>query len=209
MTPTQVEFTSYVDKGGYKIAPAKRPPRQSGQSEGDWFLDTPLSDWAEARIVGLGGGRKPLRVSEYPWLFTSFANVKTLEELFNFITQYGPLTKKDEIPQLIDVAEQMRDALASNRPPLWPIADLKARLVMNKAEKTISITHSPSRLLDALWLQLGQALSGGAQVRKCKHCGDWFPVGGKSGRRLVAEFCKDEHRIAFNSLERTRKKRSR
>ena len=53
MTPTKVEFTSYVDRKGYKIVPPKRPPRKPGQTEFDWILGLRLDEASGARIVGL------------------------------------------------------------------------------------------------------------------------------------------------------------
>jgi hypothetical protein len=209
MTPTRVEFMSSVDKAGYRITPPKRPPRQPGQSEADWVLDSRRGDWEEARIVGLRGARKRLRVADYPMLFSKFAQVRTPEELLNFVAEFGLLTARNEIPQLLDAAKEMRAALKSRRFPTWQTADLQARVLNDRAKGTVSIKYSPTRLIDALWLQLAQALSGGAQIRECKHCGEWFPVGGKDGRRIVSQFCKDDHRIEYNSLERTRRKRSR
>jgi hypothetical protein len=209
MTPTRFEFTSYVDRDGYKIVPAKRPPHQPGQTQADRILNSSRASWAEERIVGLGGDKRKLPLGQYPTAYSEFANVRTREELLSFITKYGSLTKKDEIPQLLHTAKEMKECLRSKKLPLRSIADLKASASIDKAKGGITIKVRPTRLLDALWLQLGGELSGGAEFRQCKHCGNWFPVGGKSGRRLVARFCSDKHRIEFNSLERTRKKRSR
>jgi hypothetical protein len=208
MTATRVHFTSYVDTKGYKIVPAKRPPRQPGQSEAARVLSSTSRNWAEARIVGIGGEPRAVQLSNYPLLFSKFANVKTPEELLKFITEYGLLTgrKGDEIPPLLDEATFMKEGFKSRGRslPAWTMANLSASLLRDKTKGTVSVKISPVRLLDALWLQLGQALSEGAEWRQCKHCGDWFPVGGNSGRRLVARFCSDEHRIKFNSLERSR-----
>jgi hypothetical protein len=49
---------------------------------------------------------------------------------------------------------------------------MRATIVSRKG--SVSIKYRPATLLDALWLQLGQALSGGDQIRQCKQCGDWF-----------------------------------
>jgi hypothetical protein len=212
MTAIRVDFTSHVDKKGYKIVPAKRPPRQPGQTEADWVLGARSGvDWIEARIVGLGGERKAVRLANYPMLFTQFAGIRTAEELLKFVTVYGPLTpagaaggKGDEIPPLLDAAAKMQSCFGRRKPPMWPIANLRAWLSNDKTKGTIYVKMGPTRLLDALWLQLGQSLAGGAEWRQCKRCGDWFPVGGKSGRRLVARFCSNEHRIEFNSLKRSR-----
>ena len=212
MTATHVEFTSQVDKKGYRIIPAKQPPRQPGQKEADWILNSYSRDWAEARIVGLGGQLRPIRLIQYAMLFNEFANVKTPEDLLKFVTTYGPLTpdgragrEGDDIPPLLDEARSMKECFKRQRAKQLPVMpELKAWLSTDKVKGTVSLKISPVRLLDALWLQLGQALSEGAQWRQCEHCGDWFPVGGKSGRRLVARFCSDQHRIDFNSLERSR-----
>jgi hypothetical protein len=205
MTPTQVEFTSRIDKWGYKIVDAKRPPRKGGQTEREWLLDTPFSD---ARIIGLGGGKRLLHLANnHPFLFSKFAKATTETELLSFITEYGPLTKENEILQLIDEAKRMKACLRENRYSDFVIADMRATIASRKG--SVSIKYRPATLLDALWLQLGQALSGGDQIKQCKQCGDWFPVGKSAGKRIVARFCADKCRIEYNSLERTRKKRSR
>jgi hypothetical protein len=211
MTATRVHFTSYVDTKGYKIVPARRPPRQAGQSEADWALNSTPRDWAEARIVGEGGAARAVRLSNYPLLYSAFANVKTPEELLKFITEYGPLTyarigrgKGDEIPPLLDEAASMRRCIKSRGRKFPLTANIKASLSTDKTKGTVSVKVSPVRLLDALWLQLGQALAEGTEWRECQHCHEWFPVGGNSGKRLVSKFCTEEHRIKFNSLERSR-----
>jgi hypothetical protein len=63
----------------------------------------------------------------------------------------------------------------------------------------------PSSLRDALWLQFGQAVTRGDQLRACLRCGDWFEAGVGTGRRADAKFCCDEHRKAFNSLKRSKR----
>ena len=137
-------------------------------------------------------------------LFGKFAALKTLEDLVSFVTQYGPLTpagnaggRGDEVPQILDQAASMTACFNSRKLPAWPRADLKARLSTDKGKGTVSVKIAPAKLIDALWLQLGQSLAGGARWRQCDYCGDPFPVGGRSGRRLVARFCSNEHRIRF------------
>jgi hypothetical protein len=208
----QVEYTSYVDRKGYKIVPFKpalKPGTSILRSTGQSILDIPMRDIRPARIVRCGGERRALRLREYPMAYGEFANVKSHEELLEFITKYGSLTNGNEIGMLLDAAKGMKACLRSRKLPTWSIADLKASFSTDKVSGNATIKYSPATLLDALWLQVGQVISGGTEVRQCQHCGDWFSVGGEKGRRLVARFCKDEHRIAFNSLERTRKKRSR
>jgi hypothetical protein len=40
---------------------------------------------------------------------------------------------------------------------------------------------------------------------QCRHCGTTFPTGPRSGRRLDAVFCCDQHRSRYNSLKRSPK----
>ena len=61
----------------------------------------------------------------------------------------------------------------------------------------------PPSLLDAIWLQFGQAVTGDADLRFCAQCGNPFEAGGRSGRRADAKFCSDECRINYNSLKRS------
>jgi hypothetical protein len=169
-------------------------------------LDIPVRDVEPERIVGCGGGHISKRLSQYPMLFTQFAKARSDVELLAFITEYGSLTKRNEIPKLLDAAKEMRAWMSRKKSPLWSVANLQASLVRDKASGTAVISYSPTTLLDALWLQLAQALSGGAEFRQCEQCNIQFPVGGK-GRRLVARFCSDKCRIDFNSLQRGRRER--
>jgi hypothetical protein len=132
--------------------------------------------------------------------------VRSYDQLLAFVAEYGSLTKKNEIPKLLNAAKEMRTWLWRDKSPLRCVADLKASLMRDRASGTAVISLSPTTLLDALWLQLAQALSGGTQFRRCEKCNIPFSVGGK-GRRLVARFCSDKCRIDFNSLQRSRKDR--
>ena len=198
MMLTRIEFRMDVDKKGYRCV-ATTPKLGRGQS----YLDVPTRHLQPERIVGRGGGRIAKRLSEYPTLYTEFANVRGDVQLLAFITEYGSLTSKNEIPKLLEAAEDMRDWLSREKSPLRSVTDLKASLIRDRSSGNAVITYSPTTLLDALWLQLAQALSGGTQFRRCEKCNIRFPVGGK-GRRLVARFCSDQCRIEFNSLKRSR-----
>jgi hypothetical protein len=61
-------------------------------------------------------------------------------------------------------------------------------------------------LMDGLWLQLAQKVSGEAKFRTCElpSCRQIFEVGSNSSRRADARFCSDAHRIEFNSRKRTK-----
>src|SRR5262249_51762886 len=159
----------------------------------------------------LGGPVRMLALADYPLLFTKFMDVQAPEESLAFITEYGPLTygrhsrrKSDEVPTLLSEATAMRECFKSRGRHSGMMADLTASLCIDHKKGTVSVEVTPVRLLDALWLQLGQALSDASAWKQCEHCNDWFPVGGNSRRRSDARFCSDEHRIKFNSLERSR-----
>jgi hypothetical protein len=64
----------------------------------------------------------------------------------------------------------------------------------------------PRDLLGGLWLQLALKLSGQTALRACLHCGRYFEAGVGTARRADAKFCSDDHRIAFNSLKRSKEK---
>ena len=206
MTATRVDFTSYVDQAGYELIPDRTPRLRPGQT----LLDLKGKDIQPARIVGKGGKIIRRRLDDYPQLFSDFAGIKTQEELLAFVAEHGPLThgfigggKGDVVPALLHQAKMMRTSFkdrARKLPIAIPVANVKASLGPDN-----SIEYSPATLLDALWLQFAQTLSEGAEMRVCRHCRKPFPVGGKSGKRLVAEFCSDEHRVQFNSLKRSRK----
>jgi hypothetical protein len=209
MTATRVDFTSHVDQAGYKLIPGWMRPLRPGEG----VLDRKTADIKPARIVGKGGRLKRLRLDNYPMLFNEFAKINTSQGLLAFVTEYGPLTNAgvaggagDVVPSLLDQAKRMKGRLQPRRaniPPDIPMTRLWASLSTDR-KGTVSLKIFPATFLDALWLQFGQALTEGAEMHQCKHCQGWFPVGGKSGRRLDAEYCSNEHRKRFHSLARSR-----
>jgi hypothetical protein len=86
--------------------------------------------------------------------------------------------------------------------PAMVTGKLGAWLVPNAAGELEFQLHPPS-LLDALWLQFGQALVSKAELRSCEQCGRWFQAGA-GGVRIDAKFCSTECRRKFNSLKRSR-----
>jgi hypothetical protein len=79
------------------------------------------------------------------------------------------------------------------------------RAVPGDGRKTgLDIQVDPGDLLQALRFQLFLKLTGNANLRSCRHCGQWFEVGPGTGRRLDAKFCTDKHRIFANSAKRTK-----
>jgi hypothetical protein len=87
-----------------------------------------------------------------------------------------------------------------------PPSDLSAAIVWDAVKQRLFWKFRPRTLLDGLWLQCGQAISRGAEIRDCAQCGVWFEAGRGSGRRAGAKFCSEEHKIAFHSHKRSKEK---
>jgi hypothetical protein len=65
-------------------------------------------------------------------------------------------------------------------------------------EDGLDMVLAPRRLLGALWLQLGDAVTGKVQHRLCEaeNCGRWFEVSTRQeGKRRNREFCSDACRV--------------
>ena len=200
------EFTNWRDPEGYRISDGRpaEPRRIVRKGKGDtrWV---PLNPLAKTRD-----------------LFLIFARTAdTAEGLLSFIQTYGPLTyygnsQGELADDLIIRARGMRglvDSISSHaqRPALEdgdvaPGATFNAVVVWDSITKNYRWELRPSTLLDGLYLQLGEALTRGAQIGKCAHCGNWFEAGAGAGRRAGAKFCSDDHKIAYHSLKRSREK---
>ena len=87
-----------------------------------------------------------------------------------------------------------------------PLSSMSVRLSLDPSTEMPRLRLMPQSLLDALWVQLGQVLSGSATIHQCQHCGQWFESGAGTGRRADAKFCSNEHKIAFHSLKRSKEK---
>ena len=182
--------------------------------------------WERARgsaqlIRRRGGELEPYRpVDRWPDLFKVFASIATTPEgVLDFIERYGPLTQAGLDPRkgddvsvvmahaetmadlLVDVSEGDTDLIVGSQG--LPLTDIEVALVMDPASKMPRLEMVPKSLLSALWMQFGQSISPGANIRRCQHCRALFEAGVGTGRRKDAKFCSDEHRITFNSLKRT------
>lgn len=210
MSRIAIEFEWAMDPKGYRLAETGRPKM--------------------LRVVRNGTGNKPedlrlFRPLASDLLFKIFANLaRTPDGVLELVSRFGSLTyegwdptKGEPVNWVMRDADQMRQVFRFwdgdreqsrlfGPPFIGPGSSLDAMVVWDPAAKALRWELRPKSLLDALWLQLGQALTTGVQIRQCEHCRDWFKVGQGTGRRLDAKFCCDEHRIAFNSLKRSREK---
>jgi hypothetical protein len=215
MPAAKISFTPHRDAKGYRLIPGKVPPRRPGQSELRRILDARMDELEPPRIKSVGGKLLPVPFDQYPLLFGEFARIRSAEELLGFITEFGPLTIEgtakgpgDNVPHLLDQAKWMREELNRRDGVALqiPITNLKAWVSKDQRTGAVTVKTEPETLLGALWLQLGHVLSGGMKMKTCRHCGERFPVGGDTGRRVDATFCTAEHKKRFFSLKRSKRK---
>jgi hypothetical protein len=179
---------------------------------------TPLHVYRE------GGTLSPYRPLDlFGSLYAEFSKIRSADDVLYFIERFGPLTidgldnsKGELVDGVLAHSDAMRDlfsVLSRDRARrakliadlrMSPFADLDITLELDPASEDLKLRLCPTSLLDAVWLQAAQELSSGAAVRKCLRCDDWFETGPRTARRADAKFCSDEHRIAFNSLKRTK-----
>jgi hypothetical protein len=172
---------------------------------------------SERRIVASGGALetyKPLEHNEN--LFGEFASISPIPRgVLNFITEFGPLTvdglrgSGEDVAAALEEARSMAELLRAvgegQSPAQLPsqCRPIRLSLKIGDPESGSMVTMVPETLLDAIWLQAAEALSGGAQIRRCLQCNAWFAAGPGFGRRRETKFCSDAHRILYNSLKRT------
>jgi hypothetical protein len=188
-----------------------------------WYRHTEGYRLKDSRVVPKGESIQSYRpLQDFPTLYKVFVDqCKTERGVREFIDKFGPLsvspanlitqkvlampglisTRGDLVTEVIEQAKLMNRQLKGHMIPQLPLTNLGAVLVPDTG--AIKLKLSPSRLIDALWLQMAQAISGGQSVKECRQCGIPFKVGPGSGRRFDAKFCCDEHRIAFNSRARS------
>jgi hypothetical protein len=188
-----------------------------------------LGRWSRGEnqfVVRRKGGQlrvyRPL--AEVDTLYLIFATLRTSEDVLNFVKRFGSLTRYGEnlmagdiVGVVLGQAALFRDWLGAgneNRAVLAKRVNqrlnaisggLSTSLVVD-AKGMVRLQVTPSDLLDGIWLQLALKLTGQTTIRACLHCGHLFEAGIRSGRRADAKFCSDEHRIAFNSLRRTKER---
>jgi hypothetical protein len=159
----------------------------------------------------------PLKIEN---LCNIFASVKTPQGLLEFTKEHGQLSKPRSPPWGESVAFGLRQAKifrdllrqpkkgSRSRASVFESSpdaysqELGAVNLVPDRRLGIRLTITTESLITALWLQLGQMLSGGAKIQECLHCHMFFKTGGGSKRR-DARFCCDAHRVRFNSLRRS------
>lgn len=190
-------------------------------------LSINISTRKPLRIVHRNGKLRrywPLR--DYNKLYDQFSRIATAQELLSFVERFGPLSigglnpdEGDNVTHLLVHAKQMRSLIEAYRTgrtkeiakilgpkglPLGdgPIGDVKATLVFDQVTQKPRLQFIPRNLLNAIWLQLGEHLSGDLNLMECRFCGKTFERG-PGHRRADSKFCSDEHKAAFHSKQRS------
>jgi hypothetical protein len=225
-----IDFEWLRDDAGYRYVPAAPGNPEPSEMSPLYALIEPIrsavSGGRPARIVRCGGKLVPYRPFEKDGgkLYQIFASLCwTGEEslLLDFVNRFGPLTEfgnqdcGEEVLFAVSAASVMRDLLycspaeraayfsrSGDKGVAWSRIDVA--LTFNPMTNKPQFRLTPPALVNALWLELGQALSSDASIRNCLHCGEWFEAGAGTGRREDAKFCSDPHRIAFNSRKRSK-----
>ncbi len=194
ISPVSREFTWSRDPEGYGLSDTGKKVVRSGKK-----LET----------------YKPLELHEN--LFGELASTRqTPDGVLNFVKKFGPLTLEgiqsaegEEVAVVIEAAQTISQLLLANKrkqiPSTLPSRPRTVHLnvrILDPASHQHPFTLVPETLLDAIWLQLADALSANAEIRQCSQCWLWFPAGRGFGRRQDAKFCSAEHRILFNNRKR-------
>jgi hypothetical protein len=223
-----IDFEWWRDDAGYKYVPAAPGNPEPSEITPLYAALAPFIQSGgradrPARIVRRGGKLVPYRpLDKVNGLYRIFAHLGTTgEKLLDFVNRFGPLTEEgnrdsgEEVLFAISHAETMREILSYSKIERgayfsrfrgkglrWSRIDVA--LAFNPVTGRPQFRFTPPTLINALWLELGQALSSDASIRNCHHCGGWFEAGPGTGRREDAKFCCDAHRIAFNSQKRSK-----
>jgi hypothetical protein len=225
--PTQllINFEWWRDAAGYQLVPDTTPPDPE-----EALVYYPLgihivsAEIKPLRLVRRGGDLVPYHpIDRFETLFRIFANEVTRPEgVLAFAQRFGPLTSDGldmsvgepayhslvhaaGMREFLSFASGDKQLLARGiEAQINPLGQIDIAIVLDAETTRPKLRLSPSNLLDALWLQFAQSLAGGTSLRQCQHCGGWFETGDGTGRRRDAKFCSNEHRIAFNSLKRSK-----
>ncbi len=194
------------DEAGYELRAEEPPVYPAG---------------ATRLIVPRGGEIVAYQPLLFGSLYTRFASIHTLDDLLRFTNEYGLLTKSAEEAKQgedalynIKVAQVFRLTLRNVSQVTDIMSELPTTLgqlevILTRDQKTgkPQLQYRPPTLLLALWLQLGRAMTGDIPTRECRYCREFFEVGPRSTphRRIDADFCEEDHRVAFHNRNRPRK----
>jgi hypothetical protein len=160
----------------------------------------------QARIVAKGVSLERYEPLErFPDLYERFANLRSQEDVINFVRRFGPLTDEGlhggKGDCLFTALHQAGCMAAGNLHIGLVFCTLNAELVAD--HDGIHLKVEPTNLLDALWLQFAEAAAAG-RANRCRQCKALFATGPDANRRKGAEFCSVECKTKYHSLKRSR-----
>jgi hypothetical protein len=221
-----IDFDWWRDAGGYDLVldcAQEGDPDEMGYQE--WLASLVDGNAAVRGLIkGRGGGLVKCRpIDQDPGLYRRFARCTSVDSLLAFVNKFGLLTvdgktgDAEAVTTGLSHAETMSNALSATasgqlaafltrhgqRGLAWSRLDVD--LWFNQRTRQAAFRLKPPTLINALWLQCGQAICGDARLASCGYCGELFEAGPGTGRRNDAKFCSNEHRILYNSRKRTRK----
>jgi hypothetical protein len=219
MPAIEIDFEWCRDESGYDLMPehGSRPRLLTILS------DEKGGDWLPCRVARRGGRLIPYYpLARFEALYALFASSLTPKDVFSFVDRFGPLTKKglevggyDDVEIVLRQAAVMRRIIEGKHDPetirdfnsfrKTPLQGIEFQLAFDPATKRPRLQYKPNSLLIGLWLQLAQAVSEGANLRKCPQCGILFSTGSGTGRRADARFCCTAHQEKYKSLRRSRR----
>jgi hypothetical protein len=124
---------------------------------------------------------------------------------------WGQSEAVDEIIHEIRVAQSLIEAADRNdwdALSKWMEANrsaikLSPSLEFESGKEKPTLFFHPARLIDAIYLQFFEEVSGGANIRKCQspRCSEWFRYGPGTKHRETAQYCSDRCRRAHFYLK--------
>lgn len=194
-----VRFSWERDAAGYEIV--DRPA-----IKGETLLGSfPGGTYVKRR----GGVMEPYEPLKTHGLYRRLADTdKTPEGALSFIKEFGNPNMMDadeyDVERLYPFIENMKEGISLTHKGEWGVlADAFNSAAIRRhgfghmtigfdfqtGDKRPTITLRPRSLISAIWLQFALDCSGGAKLRKCRWCPEFFKYGPGTGHRNTAVYC--------------------
>lgn len=155
-------------------------------------------------------------LDKYPALFRDFAGLGLDKEAVTaFAARHGLLTRTGGFEQVnlwYQEIKRMRDGVdlfgrGQELADLSEWMDMFNQLALGSwaGHETLRISFhktndpaapglylTPSSLLASMWLQFAQTVANKSRLRRCGHCGKWFPYGSGTGKRRSGHYCSSQ-----------------
>jgi hypothetical protein len=213
------KFEWPVDQAGYEITRrAVSPPWPLNVVDpvtGTTFVELDIP-----QVVGRGGPPRCYRPMEkqHHGIWRSFAEECTSTEgVMSFVREYGLLShgasRLDDIIHMAAIIREIAEAYDAGRLDAAASRFNRAACggliapVLVKGERKVpwALRLAPRDLMGAIFLQVGDALSGGHRFQRCRNesCTTWFRVGREAATTRRA-YCSDRCRAASARRQKQR-----